>query len=183
MSVENIASTQRVHAAAGAPRPYAQLVAMKRWADHGLYDAADRHLEKLSPQDAFLMLRVLDHMHAVDRIFQHHLQGRAHTFRAARSEELPGIGALASRTREVDDWYVSYVDSLAASDADEPVEFVFTSGKPARMTRGEIILHVCLHGSYHRGNAGALLQLRDITPSRDGITDFLEAEPFRPRAY
>jgi uncharacterized damage-inducible protein DinB len=183
MSVEKIASTQRMHATAGAAHPYAQLVAMKRWADRGLYEAADRNLGKLSPQDAVLMRRVLDHMHAVDRIFQHHLQGLPHTFRAARSEELPEIGALASGTREVDDWYVSYVDGLAASDADEPVDFVFTSGKPARMTRGEIILHVCLHGSYHRGNAGALLQLRDMTPSRDGITDFLEAEPVRAQAY
>jgi len=51
---------------------------------------------------------------------------------------------------------------------------VFTSGKSARMQRGEMILHVCLHGSYHRGNAGALLQLRGLTPSRDAITDYLE---------
>ena len=47
-------------------------------------------------------------------------------------------------------------------------------GKPARMRRGEIILHVCLHGTYHRGNAGAVLQLKGITPSRDSLTDFLE---------
>jgi uncharacterized damage-inducible protein DinB len=32
---------------------------------------------------------------------------------------------------------------------------------------------VCLHGTYHRGNAGALLQLRGIRPSRDSVTDFL----------
>ncbi|MGJ7604708.1 DinB family protein [Variovorax sp. LT1R20] len=183
MSVEKIASTQCMLATTSAAHPYAQLVAMKRWADHGLYEAADRNLGKLSPQDAFLMRRVLDHMHAVDRIFQHHLQGLPHTFRAARSEALPEIAALASGTREVNDWYVAYVDSLAATDADEPIDFIFTSGKPARMTRGEIILHVCLHGSYHRGNAGALLQLRDITPSRDGITDFFEAEPSRAHAY
>ena len=55
----------------------------------------------------------------------------------------------------------------------DPVAY-FTSGKPARMTRGQIILHVCLHGTYHRGNAGALLQLRGLTPSRDAITDFLD---------
>jgi uncharacterized damage-inducible protein DinB len=75
----------------------------------------------------------------------------------------------------VDAWYVSYVDSLAASDFDVPVDFVFTSGKPARMTRGEIILHVCTHGTYHRGNAGILLQKSGSSPYQDGITDFLEA--------
>jgi hypothetical protein len=63
---------------------------------------------------------------------------------------------------------------LSEVDFDEPIEFTFTSGKPARMRRGEIILHVCMHGTYHRGNAGAVLQLKGLTPSRDSVTDFLE---------
>jgi uncharacterized damage-inducible protein DinB len=121
------------------------------------------------------MLRVLDHIHTVDRIFQHHLQGIPHAFKAARSEQMPELPALAQNAREVDDWYVSYVGGLTARDFDEPLDFVFTSGKPGRMRRSEILLHVCLHGTYHRGNAGALLQLRGFTPSPDAVTDFLEA--------
>ena len=50
-----------------------------------------------------------------------------------------------------------YVDSLSTDDLAQPVDFVFTSGKPGRMTRGEILLHICLHGNYHRGNAGILV--------------------------
>jgi uncharacterized damage-inducible protein DinB len=69
------------------------------------------------------------------------------------------------------------VSNLAADDLEQPVDLVFTSGKTARMQRGQIILHVCLHGTYHRGNAGALLQLRGLTPSRDSVTDFLENSP------
>jgi len=42
------------------------------------------------------------------------------------------------------------------------------------MRRSEIILHVCLHGTYHRGNAGAVLQIKGLIPSRDSITDYLE---------
>ncbi len=121
------------------------------------------------------MLLILDHIHTVDRIFQHHLLGTPHGFKAARSELLPDLQALTAGMREVDDWYVAYVAGLAANDFDQPVDFTFTSGKPARMRRGEILLHVCLHGTYHRGNAGAVLQLRGLTPSRDSITDFLEA--------
>lgn len=155
-------------------QPYAQLIAIKRWADRGLYEAAGQSLDRLSEQDMGLLLRVLDHIHVVDRIFQHHLLGRQHAFQAPRSEVLPGFQALAASAREVDDWYASYVGALTKADFDQPVDFVFTSGKPARMRRGEIILHVCLHGTYHRGNAGALLQLRGLTPSRDSITDYLE---------
>jgi hypothetical protein len=40
-----------------------------------------------------------------------------------------------------------------------------------------ISTEIGLHGTYHRGNAGAVLQLKGITPSRDSITDFLEDAP------
>ena len=155
-------------------QPYSQLIAMKRWADRGLYEAVSRNFARLGREESSIMLRILDHIHAVDRIFQQHLRGLPHGFRAPRSETLPDLETLASGTREVDDWYASYVDGLAASDFEQPLDFLFTSGKPARMRRGEIILHVCMHGNYHRGNAGAVLQLKGLTPSRDSITDFLE---------
>ena len=154
--------------------PYAQMIDIKRWADDGLCDVVVRDIDRLSGEDAFLMLRVLDHIHTVDRIFQHHLHGLPHGFTAARSETMPELAALVAGIRQVDAWYAAYVGGLSASDFDQPVDFVFTSGKPARMTRGQILLHVCLHGTYHRGNAGALLQLRGLVPSRDAITDFLE---------
>lgn len=153
---------------------YCQLIEIKRWADRGLYDVISENQARLSAEDASIMLRILDHIHVVDRIFQHHLQGIPHTFQAPRSEKMPELAALASSAKEVDDWYVSYVGGLTPEDFEQVVEFVFTSGKTARMRRGEILLHVCLHGTYHRGNAGAVLQLRGITPSRDAVTDFLE---------
>jgi uncharacterized damage-inducible protein DinB len=155
--------------------PYAQLIDIKRWADSGLYEAVSQNFDQLSREDAFIMLRILDHIHTVDKIFQHHLQGLPHTFTTPRSETMPELQALASSARAVDDWYASYVGGLPEKDFEQSLDFVFTSGKPAHMRRGEIILHVCLHGTYHRGNAGALLQLRGLTPSRDAITDFLEA--------
>jgi uncharacterized damage-inducible protein DinB len=154
---------------------YVQLIDMKCWADEDLYEVVGQSLGQVSEQEATILVRILDHIHAVDRIFQHHLEDRPHGYKAARSEALPEFEALADEARDVRAWYADYVRSLTAEAFGEPVDFVFTSGKPARMTRGEILLHVCLHGTYHRGNAGAVLQLRGLTPSRDGITDYLEA--------
>src|SRR3569833_256998 len=148
-------------------QPYAQLIDIKRWADRGLCEAIEQNFARLSGEEASIMLRVLDHVHAVDLIFQHHLLGLPHNFRAARSEVTPDLQTLAGGMRAVDDWYAAYVRDLSAEDFEEPVDFVFTSGKPARMRRGEIVLHVCLHGTYHRGNAGAVLQLKGLAPSRD----------------
>ena len=154
--------------------PYSQLIAIKRWADRGLYEAVSRNFDRLTAEESSIVLRILDHIHTVDRIFQHHLQGLPHSFQAPRSQDLPQLEALAQGASEVDDWYASYVGEMAEDDFEQAVDFVFTSGKQARMRRGEIILHVCLHGTYHRGNAGAVLQLKGLTPSRDAITDFLE---------
>jgi uncharacterized damage-inducible protein DinB len=155
-------------------QPYAQLIDIKRWADRGLCDAVSRNLGQLGGEEATIMLRILDHFHTVDRIFQHHLQGVPHSFHAPRSDVLPPFETLADAIRETDDWYAAYVGDLSPRDFEQPIDFTFTSGKPARMRRGEIILHVCLHGTYHRGNAGAVLQLKGLTPSPDAITDFLE---------
>ena len=154
--------------------PYCQLINVKRWADRGLYEVIGQSFDRLSQEDASIMMRILDHIHTVDKIFKHHLCGLPHPFKAPRSEVMPELRDLVSSAREVDDWYASYVAGLSESVFNEPLDFMFTSGEPARMTRGEILLHVCMHGTYHRGNAGALLQLRGMTPSRDAVTDFLD---------
>ena len=71
---------------------YTQLIDIKRWADRGLYEAVDRNLNQLSPEEASIMLRILDHIHVVDRIFQHHLQGLPHMFQAAQTEASNAFG-------------------------------------------------------------------------------------------
>jgi len=38
-----------------------------------------------------------------------------------------------------------------------------------------VVDRVCLHGTYHRGNAGLLLQKNGVAPNDDRMTDFLEA--------
>src|SRR5262244_814662 len=98
---------------------------------------------RLTNEAASILLRILDHIHTVDRIFQHHLRGVPHGFTAPRSETLPELSTLRAGAHEVDDWYASYVRGLSADAFDQRLDFTFTSGKPARMTRGEILLHVC----------------------------------------
>ncbi len=155
-------------------QPYSQLVRYKRWADRDLYEVIGRSFDKLPQDSAAILLRILDHIQAVDRIFQHHLQGLPHGYRAPHSESVPDFQALADGARQIDDWYVSYVSGLTETGFAQPVDLTLTSGKPMRMRRGEIILHVCLHGTYHRGNVGVILRKHGIAPGRDVLTDFLD---------
>jgi uncharacterized damage-inducible protein DinB len=158
-------------------RTHVQLVGYKQWADRGLYEVASANIGKLGDADKANLLRVLDHIHVVDRVFMHNLSGTAHGLHAPRSEQPPSLDTLARGTEEVDGWYVDYVAGLPAAGFDEAVDFRYTNGTPARMTRGEMIMHVCLHAAYHRGNAGTLLQMNGVKPNIDRITDYLEGGP------
>ncbi len=155
--------------------PYSTLIRYKQWGDRGLHQVVGNEISRLDPGDASIVMRILDHIHVVDRIFQHHLQGLPSPFQAPRSERIPALEELSAATEAADDWYVAYVAGLSPREFDETMEFRYSNGSPARMTRGEMILHVCLHGTYHRGNAGILLQKTGIVPNDDRMTDFLEA--------
>jgi uncharacterized damage-inducible protein DinB len=154
----------------------AKLIHYKKWADDGLYRVVAGHLDGLADFDKSVLLQVLDHVHAVDRIFQHHLLGKRHGYERARSREQMPFAVLAEQARELDDWYVDYVGALPEDRMDETIAFAFTNGAPARMRRGDMLLHVVLHGTYHRGNAGILLQKNGVAPNDDRLTDFLGAE-------
>ena len=156
--------------------PYRTLIHYKRWATNGLNSVIAENLERIAADERILVLRLLDHIQAVDEIFSHNLEGRPHGYRAPRSAELPSFAALADKARATADWYCDYADALPPDEVDEALAFSFSNGEPARLTRGEMLLHVAMHAAGHRGQAALLLQKNGIEPWPDRITDFLRAE-------
>lgn len=146
----------------------------KRWAGRGLYEVISQHLEQIETGDRAILMRILDHILAVDLIFQANLQHLPQQLKAPRSTDIPSCAALAEGSRQADNWYVAYVRSLAADEFDQVLDFRYTNGSPASMSRRDMLLHVCLHGTYHRGNAGILLQKNGIPHNNDRFNDFLE---------
>lgn len=155
--------------------PYATLMRFRQWATSDLYAVLARCIEGVPEPDRSIILRVLDHIHAVEEIFRHNLERRPHDFRAPRSTTMPPFDALRSASSAIGAWYVEYAGGLAPELVDEVVDFTYSNGSSARMTRGEMLLHVAMHGTYHRGNVGILLQKNGIQPNQDRLTDFLEA--------
>src|SRR5262245_2452818 len=129
--------------------PYAQLIHYKQWADRGLCDVIAGNLDRLNAEAAAIALRILDHFHVVDKIFQDHLKRVPHEVQAPRSESIPEFQTIASGVKDVDAWYSSYIATVQEEDFDQPVDFIFSNGTPARMSRGHILRHVCLHSAYH----------------------------------
>jgi uncharacterized damage-inducible protein DinB len=156
--------------------PYRTLIHQKRWATNGLHTVIAGNFARLPADEQALVLRLLDHIQVVDEIFRCNLEARPHGHAAPRSAELPSLDALASRARASGDWYVDYADALKPEEVDEPIAFSFANGTPARMTRGEMLLHVAMHAAGHRGQAALLLQKNGIVPWPDRLTDFLGSD-------
>lgn len=161
--------------------PYRTLMHYKRWATNGLNSVLAETLERMPADEQVLVLRLLDHIQAVDEIFSHNLEARPHGYRAPRSAELPSLAALASKARASGDWYADYADALLPEEVDEAIAFPFSNGEPASMTRGEMLLHVAMHAAGHRGQVALLLQKNGIEPFPDRMTDFLRAEDASPQ--
>ena len=168
-------------AAPAAPGSLAQLFQYKRWANEELLALGEASQAALPADDYRLFVRILNHTYVVDQIFAAHLEGRPQTtYAATNTEETPAINALRQAIRRSDDWYLEYVQNIGAAQLAERVAFRFTDGDTGSMSRGEILNHIVVHGTYHRGAAGRILASHAVQPPRDSLTTFLHRlEPGR----
>lgn len=156
------------------------LFAQKSWANNELFGvmatlAADPH-----PAEVHAAIRMLNHIHVVDRIFRAHLLGEPHGYAATNTDATPGLGELEFQVAETDAWFEAYASGLSADALQQRIEFHFTDGDAGTMTREEMLLHVITHGAYHRGNVGQMLKAISVVPPRDLFTKFLHLrEPER----
>lgn len=125
-------------------------------------------------------IRLMNHIHIVDRIFAAHLRGEPHGYTATNTPETPALETLHSAVRESDRWFVDRAGNLTPAQLAERVAFTFTDGLRGCMSREEMLAHVITHGSYHRGEVGQMLKRLSIAPPRDLFTAYLHrAEPQR----
>lgn len=114
------------------------------------------------------MVHTLNHIYVIDAIWQAHLEGREHGYSARNTADHPPLDELRAKQRAMDQWYIEWSDRLTDAALDEKVNFTLIGGTPGVMTRGEILLHVVNHTSYHRGFVGDLFFQ---VPARPPTTD------------
>ena len=170
---------------AGAPmsalRNIRMLTRYTAWADGRLFDA----LTKLPGEELTAprgdgpggMVKTLNHAHVVDQIWQAHLLGRAHGFTARNTPALPSLGELRVAQARLDEWYAGYADALTDGLHDEVVDFTFVGGGAGAMTRGDMLLHVVNHKTYHRGYVAQMLYLAGTAPPTMDLPVFLRDAP------
>lgn len=121
------------------------------------------------------LIRTLNHSYSMDYVWQSHLLGRPHGLVTRNPVDHPPIHSLVASQRQMDAWYVEYADSLSSGQLGEVVEFEFIGGGIGAMSRGDILLHVVNHTTYHRGHVADMLYHLNVVPPTTDLPVFLRA--------
>jgi len=149
------------------------LLAFKRWSDAHTLQAiqtidASRYAEK-----RHLMLRLMNHIYVVDRIFSANLLGQPHGYTALNTPETPTTETLAVSMAACTDDIIARVSGMDAAALDVRIAFTFVDGGQGEMSAMEMLNHLLFHGAYHRGAVGWLIGECDGVPPKEVLTVFL----------
>jgi len=97
------------------------------------------------------IIGTLNHSYVVDLIWQAHLEGREHGFSARNLVLYPDLAALTEAQRKANEWLSAWAAAQTDESLRTAVAFRLMSGHEGTMTRGEILLHIVNHATYHRG--------------------------------
>ena len=114
------------------------------------------------------MVHTLNHNYVIDCIWRAHLEGREHGYSARNTEDPPPLADLWRSQQAVDRWYRDYFSRLCAEELEGEIDFTLIGGNRGRMSRGDILLHVVNHTTYHRGFVADLFYQ---VPARPPTTD------------
>ena len=163
------------------PQTIRMLTRYNAWANRLIFDAvaglpageATRERPTLFKN----MVNTLNHLYTVDVIWQAHLEGRSHGIPALKTVLHPELPDLWRAQQAMDAWYIAYGDGLGETGLNEQVEFTLLGGNAGRMSRGDILLHVVNHTSYHRGWVAEMFFAVPQHPPTTDLPVFLREHP------
>jgi uncharacterized damage-inducible protein DinB len=151
------------------------------WADRVMFDAVAALPDGEAGKDRKSLFKniihTLNHNCVIDLIWQAHLEGREHGYTARNTPDHPPLDALRLKQQEIDDWYIAWSDTLSDAALDEKVNFMLIGGTPGVMTRGQILLHIVNHTTYHRGFAADMFYQVPARPPTTDLPVFLREVP------
>lgn len=120
-------------------------------------------------------LRLLSHLLASERIWLRRIE----TGDSSGVEIWPDLSPeeCSSLFDENLDAYRSYLDSCSEQDLSREVTYRNSSGREFDTPLGEILLHVFLHGTYHRGQIARELRDAGDEPVNTDFIQFVRAHP------
>ena len=112
---------------------------------------------------------VIAHIAGAGRVWLDRLEGRPQS-----SEVWPNLTLDESegKFRELRDAYNAYLDGLMAGDLTRKISYTNTKGEAWDSEIGDVLMHIAMHGTYHRGQIASQVRAAGAIPA---YTDFIEA--------
>lgn len=153
------------------------LVSYKAWADSVLYNAlAELPQEQLIVERPMLfgsILKLLNHVYAMDNVWKHNLEGTPHKLNTRNPEIAPQFSDLKQYQSEINQWYLRYVDKVSFEQLNEEVSFTFIGGEKGTLKQSNVIQHIVNHSTYHRGHIEGVLYQICVEPPTTDIPVFI----------
>ena len=151
-----------------------RLIAHLAWADDRVL-AALRSATSPDPSCRELFAHLL----ATEHVWLARLKGETPTHPVWPDLSLEQCAALVQANQRD---YVSYMRALTPGDMEKGVHYVNSAGREFTSSIEDILLHVCLHGSYHRGQIAWALRRGGSVPMATDYIAFVRGAPAATRA-
>jgi uncharacterized damage-inducible protein DinB len=158
-------------------RTACMLARYNAWADQVIFNAVAAlppgEAAKERPTLFKSMIGTLNHNLVVALIWRAHLEGRSHGFTARNGVLHPDLDRLWAAQQAVNAWTIAWSEQQTDWSLDETVHFTFISGTEAAMSRGEMLLHIVNHTTYHRGWVSEMFFDVPAKPPESDLSVFL----------
>jgi uncharacterized damage-inducible protein DinB len=110
----------------------------KAWADAELMTLLCQPVDTLNEAGQaqhHQALRLMNHIHVVDRIFIAHLTGQAHAYTATNTPDTPTPEQLSWDMADTAAWLLDFANHTTPAGLNERVPFTFTDGDHGNMSQ------------------------------------------------
>jgi uncharacterized damage-inducible protein DinB len=143
------------------------------WADD-LAIGSLRNASRVPPQALEIMAHILGATH----VWLTRLQGRPRSVAVWPTLSVEECAALAPELRDA---YRRYLDALDEEALERSVHYRNSAGDEYDSKIGDILLHVLLHGAYHRGQVALLVRAAGEEPAPTDYIAFVRGAPAATR--
>ncbi len=147
----------------------AQMMAHMGWADRLVIDAL-RGADRLDPK----LVELFGHVLGAEHIWYARLVGAPATVAVWPTLSLDQCASLAAENLSR---FTALVAGLEPGQEVRPVTYTNSAGATFTSTVAEILIHVAMHGSYHRGQIAWALRASAQTPRPTDYIAFTRGEP------
>lgn len=150
-----------------------RLFAHLAWADAAVLNALEA-----APAPAERWLELFGHVLGAEHVWLARLKGFAPHVAVWPVLSLVECRRLAG---ENGNEFAVYVAALAPADLGRAVRYTNSAGQEFTSTVEDILLHVCLHGSYHRGQIATAMRAGGSVPAATDYIGFIRGAPAATR--